>query len=224
MSFVEGDARSLDLSTLPRFGVVVLANVLHLHGPLECAQLCAVAARAVAPGGSVVIKDLRVDDDRRGPIEGLFFALNMAVYTGGGDVYSAAQIGAWLRDAGVEHVAEQRFEVAADAFAIVGRRPAVPDEVEIDHVRKKVASRLSRVGKIAWRELAAEGRLRDGAQPRHLTFPDAFERRLATALLDGVNDEAIMQHYLERCRACASRRSCRPTAGRDVHAHAARVG
>jgi hypothetical protein len=84
----------------------------------------AAAARAVAPGGAVVIKDLRVDDDRSGPIEGLLFALNMAIYTDAGDVYSTAQLRAWLTEAGLVEIAEHRLAAAPDAIVVVGRRPS----------------------------------------------------------------------------------------------------
>jgi SAM-dependent methyltransferase len=118
---VEGDAAAVDLGT--GHGAAVLANLLHLHSPDMCARLCAVAARAVAPGGVVVVKDLRVDDDRTGPIEGLLFALNMALYTEAGDVYSNSQLRAWLAQAGLADIAEHRLTAAPDAIVVVGRRP-----------------------------------------------------------------------------------------------------
>jgi hypothetical protein len=192
VTFIEGDARVVDVGR--DYDIVVLANLLHLHGPSACTELCAVAARAVRRGGLVLVKDLRLDDDRTGPIEGLLFALNMAVYTDAGDVYTAAQIGAWLRDAGLDDIAAHRLEIAPDAFVIAGRRPEAPRDIDI--TRKLLASRLSRVGKIAWREIRAEGRLRADARPRHLQFPDAFSRRLAAAVSIS-RDPAIEQHYLE---------------------------
>ena len=119
--FVEGDASVVDAGT--GYATVLLANVLHLHSPDMCARLCAAAARAVAPGGMVVIKDLRIEDDRSGPIEGLLFALNMAVYTEAGDVYPASQLRKWLSDAGLVELVERRLDAAPDAVVIVARRP-----------------------------------------------------------------------------------------------------
>jgi SAM-dependent methyltransferase len=119
--FVEGDASVVDAGT--DHSVALLANVLHLHSPAMCARLIAAAARAVAPGGVIVIKDLRIDDDRSGPLEGLLFALNMAVYTDAGDVYPASQLRAWLRDAGLIDIVERRLDAAPDAVVVIGRRP-----------------------------------------------------------------------------------------------------
>ena len=120
--WVAGDAAEVDLGD--GHGAALLANLLHLHSPEICARLVAAAARAVAPGGLVAIKDLRVDDDRAGPIEGLLFALNMAIYTDAGDVYSTAQLRAWLTGAGLVEIAEHRLAAAPDAIVVVARRPA----------------------------------------------------------------------------------------------------
>lgn len=120
--FVEGDASVVDVGA--GHGVVLLANVLHLHSEGMCARLCAAAARAVAPGGMVVIKDLRIDEDRAGPLEGLLFALNMAVYTLAGNVYLTSQVRGWLRDAGLVDIVERRLDAAPGAVVVIARRPA----------------------------------------------------------------------------------------------------
>ena len=119
--FVEGDASGLDVGN--DHDIALLANVLHLHPEDMCARLCAAAARAVVPGGVVVIKDLRIDEDRSGPLEGLLFALNMAVYTEAGDVYPASQVRAWLGDAGLVDIVERRLDAAPDAIVVIARRP-----------------------------------------------------------------------------------------------------
>ena len=119
---VEGDAATAFAGD--GHGAVLLANLLHLHPPAMCARLCAAAARAAAPGGVVVIKDLRVDDDRAGPLEGLLFALNMAIYTEAGDVYSTSQLRAWLAGAGLVDIVECRLAAAPDAVVVIARRPS----------------------------------------------------------------------------------------------------
>jgi len=118
---VEGDAATVDAGD--GYGAVLLVNLLHLHSPAMCARLCGAAAGAVAPGGVVVIKDLRVDDDRTGPLEGLLFALNMAIYTEAGDVYATSQLRTWLADAGLVDIAERRLAAAPDAVVVIAHRP-----------------------------------------------------------------------------------------------------
>lgn len=118
--FVEGDASTVEAGE--GYGAVLLANLLHLHSPAMCARLCAAAARAVAPRGVVVIKDLRLDDDRSGPLEGLLFALNMAIYTEEGNVYSTSRLRTWLTEAGLVDVEERRLVAAPDAIVVIARR------------------------------------------------------------------------------------------------------
>jgi len=120
--FLGGDARAVDAGT--GHDAVLLSNLTHLHGPSICAGLCEAAARAVAPDGVVVVKDLRVDEDRRGPLPGLLFALNMAIYTGEGDVYPVSQLRAWLAAAGLGRIEEHTLGEAPDSVVLVARREA----------------------------------------------------------------------------------------------------
>ncbi|MBZ0238997.1 MAG: methyltransferase domain-containing protein, partial [Deltaproteobacteria bacterium] len=118
--FVAGDARAVPVGA--GHGAVLCANLLHLHDERTCADLCMAAARAVADDGVVVIKDLRVDEDRGAPLEGLLFALNMAVYTAGGDVYPVSRIRAWLAAAGLTEIEERRLAAAPEGFVLFARR------------------------------------------------------------------------------------------------------
>ncbi len=114
--FVEGDARRIALGD--GHAVALLANVLHLHDEASCAALCAIAARAVAPGGAVCVLDLDA-----ATAEGVWFALNMALYTDGGGVYSTQTLRDWLVGAGLVDVAVHRLAVAPAVVVVVGRRP-----------------------------------------------------------------------------------------------------
>jgi hypothetical protein len=117
---VAGDARTAAAGG--GHDVALLSNVLHLCGPEVCAALCHTAASAVAPGGVVVVKDLRVDDGRRGPTSGLLFALNMALYTDGGDAYEVSRLRGWLAAAGLTTVEQHGLAAAPDAVVLMGRR------------------------------------------------------------------------------------------------------
>lgn len=131
VAFVAADARKLEFGTSRErdvrgearvtndvFDVAVVANVLHLHGPNACAEICASAARAVVPSGVVAIVDLR-----RGTLEGEMFALNMAVYTDAGGVYTVERIGEWMRAAGLVEIEERRLASAPEMVVVLGRRP-----------------------------------------------------------------------------------------------------
>lgn len=119
-TYVAGDARTVDVRGCD---VALLANVLHLHPPSVCAALVAAAAAAVVPGGLVVVKDLRLDDDRRGSAEGLWFALDMAIYTDGGDVHTTSALTGWFAAAGLVDVEVRRQACVPDGVVVLGRRP-----------------------------------------------------------------------------------------------------
>ncbi len=205
--FVAGDARAA--AVRGRHGAALLANVLHLHPAAACAELCAAAARAVAPGGLVAVVDLRVDEDRGGPLEGLLFALNMAVYTDGGGVHGQSRIRGWLAAAGLVELEVRPLASAPEAMAVIGRRPhgAVPGE---EDVGSELAAALAAAGEAAWRELEERGELVERASgPPRLAFPAPLARALARAVAheraEGAGGDpaapdraaALVRHYTE---------------------------
>jgi len=92
--------------TVPRHGLALVANVVHLYDAADGARLI---ARAAALADVVVVKDLWIEPDRAGPPAALYFALNMALFTDGGDVHPAARIADWLRAAGLAAPAIERL-------------------------------------------------------------------------------------------------------------------
>jgi hypothetical protein len=58
---------------------------------------------ALAPGGTAVIAEWLVAEDRSGPPPGLVFAVKMLVYTDLGDSFSFAEIARGLAAAGFEN-------------------------------------------------------------------------------------------------------------------------
>ncbi|HEY5946517.1 MAG TPA: methyltransferase [Kofleriaceae bacterium] len=189
-SFIADDIRAAQLGD--GYDVALLANVLHLHDESIGEALVEVAAKTLAPGGVVVIKDLRMDEGRVGPLEGLLFALNMAIYTAGGDVYEGSRVRSWLARAGLVDIEERRLDIAPDAVVVIGRKPAE------DEIARELDSELSRMGKVAWRELEASGRLRADAQPRRLEYPAPLRRTLSRALAEASSSEIdIRRHYTE---------------------------
>ena len=105
VTIVAGDARD----ATGEHDVALLANVLHLHGPEVCRELCAAAARC---GELVVVKELDP-----ATLQGALFALGMAIYTEAGRLYAAREIGGWLVDP-LDH----QLEVTPDGLVVTGRR------------------------------------------------------------------------------------------------------
>jgi hypothetical protein len=99
----------------PGAGVALLANVLHLYSAEQAARLVQRAARSLVPGGRVAVKDFRAGSDA-----GIFFALNMALFTESGEVHEEGALQAFLREAGLREVRAIPLRSAADALLVLG--------------------------------------------------------------------------------------------------------
>ncbi len=82
------------------YDLVLLSNIIHSFSPEQNESVVRRAYDALAPGGSIVIKDFLVDNDRSGPPFSLVFSLHMLVHTPGGGTYSFEEVGAWTNRAG----------------------------------------------------------------------------------------------------------------------------
>lgn len=101
--FREGDIREGELGQA-EFDVVILGHICHSEGAEHTQRLLAKSARALKPGGTLVIAEMVPDDDRRGPVFPLLFALNMLVHTTEGDTFTFAEYRHWLEEAGFRNV------------------------------------------------------------------------------------------------------------------------
>ncbi len=97
-SFVEGDLLTTDFGN--GHSIATLGHILHSEGEERSRALLAKVFASLASGGTIAIAEFLVDDDRSGPIAGLFFAVNMLVNTDSGSTYSFEEISAWLVEAG----------------------------------------------------------------------------------------------------------------------------
>lgn len=97
-SFIAGDLLQEDFGA--NYTVATLGHILHSEGRERSRALLAKTFRALASGGTIAIAEFLVNRDRTGPLNGLFFAVNMLVNTGSGDTYSFEEISGWLGEAG----------------------------------------------------------------------------------------------------------------------------
>jgi SAM-dependent methyltransferase len=86
------------------FDVVVLANVVRTEGE-ECApRLLLRAAGWVKPGGTVLVADYFLDEDRRAAQTALLLGATMMANTRRGRTFTVSRHRIWLRDAGFGEV------------------------------------------------------------------------------------------------------------------------
>jgi 3-hydroxy-5-methyl-1-naphthoate 3-O-methyltransferase len=97
-TFMTGDIDAADFGT--GFDVATLGHILHSEGEERSRKLLCKTYQAMAPGGTIVIAEFLVNADRRGPVNGLLFDVNMLVHTEKGGTYSFEEIRGWLEECG----------------------------------------------------------------------------------------------------------------------------
>lgn len=115
-----GDLRTDDLGS--GYDLVLLSSICHMLGPEENRDLLSRAARALAPGGRVVVSDFVLDEDGTAPRQAVLFSINMLVGTPSGRSYRESEYAAWLGAAGLTAV--ERVRLPGPAHLVIGRKPA----------------------------------------------------------------------------------------------------
>lgn len=107
LRFIGGDFFN---DPLPQADVLVMGHILHDWDLPTKKALLAKAHAALPPGGSLIVYEALIDDDRSVNAFGLLMSLNMLIETEGGFDYSGRDCSQWMREAGfrqtrVEHLA-----------------------------------------------------------------------------------------------------------------------
>jgi precorrin-6B methylase 2 len=119
VQFVAGD---FDQDELPAgHDLALLSAIIHQNSQAENVALYRKIARALVPGGRLVIRDHVMNADRTTPRAGAIFAVNMLTGTRGGNVYTFEECRAALTEAGFErarliHPGDQRMNGLIEAF------------------------------------------------------------------------------------------------------------
>jgi ubiquinone/menaquinone biosynthesis C-methylase UbiE len=97
-TFIAGDLLSANFGS--EYNVATLGHILHSEGEARSHALLKKTFEVLAPGGTIAIAEFLVNPDRKGPVTGLFFAVNMLVNTDEGNTWSFEEIAEWLKEAG----------------------------------------------------------------------------------------------------------------------------
>lgn len=97
-SYTGGDLASVDFGK--DYDVATLGHILHSEGEARSRRLLRKTYDALAPGGTIVIAEFLVNADRRGPLTGLLFDVNMLLHTDAGATWSFEEIRGWLEECG----------------------------------------------------------------------------------------------------------------------------
>ncbi len=104
------------------FSIATLGHIMHMASPDQNRFLLNNIFRALAPGGTLVIGEFIVNEDRTGPVEPLAFAVNMLVHTQQGDAYTLGEIRSWLAAAGFANI--RTLAAPAPSPLILADKPA----------------------------------------------------------------------------------------------------
>jgi ubiquinone/menaquinone biosynthesis C-methylase UbiE len=97
-SYIPGDLLSVNFGN--GYNVATLGHILHSEGTERGRELLKRTFAALSPGGQIAIAEFLVNPDRKGPLNGLIFNVNMLVNTENGATYSFEEISEWLKEAG----------------------------------------------------------------------------------------------------------------------------
>ena len=119
-AFIGGDLATADFGR--GYDMAVLGHILHSEGEPRGRALLRKTFEALAPGGTIVIQEFLVEQDRSGPPMGLLFALNMLVNTDAGDTWSFEELAGWLKDARYGQI--RKLNSPGPSPLILANRPA----------------------------------------------------------------------------------------------------
>lgn len=97
-TFVAGDLHDAPFGS--EYQLATLGHILHSEGEARSRELLSKTHAALASGATIAIQEFLVNPDRTGPLNGLFFAVNMLVNTQNGNTWSFDEIASWLTDVG----------------------------------------------------------------------------------------------------------------------------
>jgi len=105
-SCIDGDFHTTGFGTAAH-DIVVYSHIAHQEGPEDNIAMFAKIRGCLKPGGTLVICDYIVDDDRSGPPFSLTFGAEMLLKSKHGGTWRRADYEAWLIKAGFEEVSFQ---------------------------------------------------------------------------------------------------------------------
>lgn len=100
---IDGDFHTTDFGTAT-YDIAVFSHIAHQEGPEDNIALFTKLRDALKPGGTLVINDYIVDDDRTGPPFPLLFASEMLLKSKQGETWRRTDYQTWLTKSGFEDI------------------------------------------------------------------------------------------------------------------------
>jgi predicted O-methyltransferase YrrM len=105
------------------YDAVTVFGALHQESPEQIGAILARAFAALRPGGRIFVLDMMTDATHARPAFSALFAVNMALTTHHGWVFSDEELNGWLRAAGFEACATRPVPPPMPHWLVSARRP-----------------------------------------------------------------------------------------------------
>lgn len=102
------------------YDFIWISQILHSHTEEQCRLIIDKAAKAVNPGGQVVIQDFFLEDDKTSPLEAAMFSVHMLAVTPGGRADTHREVTAMMAKAGLSAI--QHKPTSPQTSVLIGRK------------------------------------------------------------------------------------------------------
>jgi len=100
---IDGDFHTADFGS-GKYDFAIYAHIAHMEPPADNVATFRKFRKALKPGGTLVVNDFILNDDRTGHPFAMLFAAQMLVVTKNGFTYRKSDYRAWLNEAGFNSV------------------------------------------------------------------------------------------------------------------------
>ncbi len=100
---IDGDFHKTDFGA-EKYDFAIYSHIAHMETPQDNLETFRKLKRALKPGGTLLVNDFVLNDDRTGNPFSLTFYAMMVLHTKGGATYRQADYRAWLAEAGFKKV------------------------------------------------------------------------------------------------------------------------
>ena len=100
---LDGDFHTADFGS-GKYDFAIYAHIAHMETPADNLAVFRKLRKALKPGGTLIVNDFILNDDRTGHPFALLFTSQMLVVTKGGSTYTKSDYRTWLTEAGFKSV------------------------------------------------------------------------------------------------------------------------